>query len=115
MILLVIMLPFQHTLVIVTAVLDALLQKHKVPSTRGGLVGMVTWFLGYLAWILYLGNVKDVWVYPILRALPAAQLTLLFIFNGIGLVLLYLACISLLRCINRKQEDDADLELKKVI
>ncbi|XP_003746686.1 androgen-dependent TFPI-regulating protein [Galendromus occidentalis] len=104
-----------HTLITVTAIGEAFLHKPKVPSKFGGLVGALAWLAVYQVWVLYLGILKGVWVYPLLRRLSAPALTAYFAVSLSFLMLLHMACNALLRCRNRRLRKDSDTQFRKII
>jgi len=78
-----------HTIIVPFAVLEALLYEHKQPSTFVGMTALLTWFVVYLVWVMYLGVVHAVWVYPVMEVLTAPLLALFFFSCFLIVALLY--------------------------
>lgn len=80
-----------HTTMIVFLPVEVYINRHPLPQRLHALVTLGTLALGYLIWVLYLGVVKEVWVYPILNVLPWAAR---FLFIGTCTVLILLLYIA---------------------
>lgn len=78
-----------------------MLYTHKVPSKLRGFLGILTWFCVYQVWVLYLGIVHKVWVYPVMRVLSPAGLTVFFVGCCVVVALLHVVCNKLLHVRNR--------------
>ncbi|XP_038051416.1 androgen-induced gene 1 protein-like isoform X2 [Patiria miniata] len=58
-----------HTTVLPILLLDMFLVRHRYPSKLTGILGLAVVALSYLSWILWLGFVADIWVYPFLKVM----------------------------------------------
>ncbi|XP_003740373.2 androgen-dependent TFPI-regulating protein [Galendromus occidentalis] len=86
-----------HTLIAFTAISEALLYSHGIPSNRKALPGILAWFGFYLVWVLYLGVSRGIWVYQVMRVLEPAGLTAFFLGCTVAVLSLHLTCHALLR------------------
>jgi len=68
-----------HSIIVPFAVLEAMLYEHRQPSRFVGMTALLIWFLVYFVWVMYLGLVHEVWVYPVMDALTAPLLAVFFV------------------------------------
>lgn len=85
-----------HSLIVVTALVESLLSPHYQPSRGASFKALLTWFTTYLLWVLYLGLIHDVWVYPVMQVLSPVGLTAFFIGCFIIVLALHLAVTSII-------------------
>ncbi|GBM37573.1 hypothetical protein AVEN_183781-1, partial [Araneus ventricosus] len=60
---------FLHTVELPVVLLEAFIVHHRYPSTAEGYSLTATFGGAYLLWVLYLGIVKNIWVYIFLKDL----------------------------------------------
>nr|XP_054775500.1 androgen-induced gene 1 protein-like [Lytechinus pictus] len=102
-----------HTYIVFIMLLEAYLLKHKQPSRKSGMLGLLVVGLSYLLWMLYLGFVKGLWVYPFLRELEGIYFVIFVLVTASFLAALYFAAE---RCnlVFGKNKPDPDLMYSKI-
>ncbi|XP_022105815.1 androgen-induced gene 1 protein-like [Acanthaster planci] len=79
-----------HTTVVPILLLDMFLVRHRYPSKFSGILGLVIVALSYLSWILWLGFVADIWVYPFLKVLHGTAFIGFIVVSALALLVIYL-------------------------
>lgn len=102
-----------HTYLIFILLADMYLVKHAQPSRRTGIPSLLVVGIAYLVWLLYLGFVKDMWIYPILQVLEGVYFVLFVIFTALILATLYFAGEKC-NCALGKNKPDPDLMYDKI-
>ncbi|XP_072175952.1 androgen-induced gene 1 protein-like [Diadema setosum] len=95
-----------HTYLLPILVVDMWIVKHKCPPRVFGLLGLFTVAALYLVWILFLGFVKEIWVYPVLRVLNGAHFALFVVFVTVFPVPLYFFGERLISFMNGERNRD---------
>ncbi|XP_071804632.1 androgen-induced gene 1 protein-like isoform X2 [Asterias amurensis] len=78
-----------HTFVLPILLLDMYMIRHRYPSKTTGILGLAFVALSYTCWILWLGFVVDIWVYPFLKVLNGAVFGSFILVSALLLLVLY--------------------------
>merc|ERR1739844_86518 len=79
-----------HTWCGVLIFLEAILVQHQYPRNRVGISAMLLLGIAYMAWVLWIAHIADIWVYPFLKVMPHNAKAVFFAMCAIILVILYL-------------------------
>lgn len=86
-----------HTVIVPLVLVQLYIQHHKYPSKLKGILGLALFAALYLAWVLWVHHVADIWVYPIMAHLSPVGLVLFLGAASLSMAPLYLLGESLNR------------------
>ncbi|XP_033099702.1 androgen-dependent TFPI-regulating protein-like [Anneissia japonica] len=78
-----------HSVIIPFLVIEMYIIRHSYPSRKNGILGCLAIGLSYLAWILFLGIVKNIWVYPVFRVISNAGFVAFILVSAVVLLCFY--------------------------
>eukprot|EP00057_Strongylocentrotus_purpuratus_P032473 XP_787760.1 PREDICTED: androgen-induced gene 1 protein [Strongylocentrotus purpuratus] len=102
-----------HTYIVFILLIEAYLLKHTQPSRKSGMMGLLFVGLSYLLWMLYLGFVKDLWVYPFLQVLEGIYFGIFVVVTALFLAGLYFISERCNLALG-KNKPDTDLMYSKI-
>ncbi|XP_071941080.1 androgen-induced gene 1 protein-like [Antedon mediterranea] len=78
-----------HSIILPMLLVEMFIVRHHYPSRKKGIGGCLVIGLSYLVWILYLGFVMDIWVYPVFRVLSGAGFAAFILISAFVLLCFY--------------------------
>uniref|UniRef100_A0A8C9THA1 Androgen dependent TFPI regulating protein 1 n=1 Tax=Scleropages formosus TaxID=113540 RepID=A0A8C9THA1_SCLFO len=79
-----------HTAILLLVLLELYLQPHRYPRRIRAVLCLALFCAAYLAWVLWVHHVSEIWVYPIMAHLSPAGLALFLAASALALLPLYL-------------------------